>query len=187
MFNLPFFRSRRDTLGLDVGSSAIKAVQLSRNNGSFRLEALGIAPVPPDVIVEGAIREPAAVAQAIHEAVGKAGVHTKDAAIALSGRELIIKKLQIPKVPPKELPDAVQLEAEHHIPFSIDEVFLDYHVVGTPDELMDLILVAVKKSKVTEYVSVVEAAGLNAVVVDVDGFALGNQFELNHPNEQGEA
>ncbi len=187
MFNLPFFRSRRDTLGLDVGSSAIKAVQLSRNNGSFRLEALGIAPVPPDVIVEGAIREPAAVAEAIQEAVGKAGVHTKDVAIALSGRELIIKKLQIPKVPPKELPDAVQLEAEHHIPFSIDEVFLDYHVVGTPDELMDLILVAVKKSKVTEYVSVVEAAGLNAVVVDVDGFALGNQFELNHPTEQGEA
>lgn len=187
MFNLPFFGNRRDTFGLDVGSSAIKVVQLAQTGNEFRLEALGIAPLPPDVIVEGAIREPAAVSEAISEAVSKAGVKTKDAAIALSGRELIIKKLQIPKLPVKELPDAVQLEAEHHIPFSIDEVYLDYHVVGKPQELMDLILVAVKKSKVTEYVSVVEAAGFNAVVVDVDGFALGNQFELNHPHEQGEA
>jgi type IV pilus assembly protein PilM len=127
------------------------------------------------------------VTEAIQEAVGRAGVSTKDAAIALSGRELIIKKIQIPTVPAKELHDAMQLEAEHHIPFAIDEVYLDYHVVGKPEETMDLILVAVKKSKVTECVSVVEAAGLNPVVVDVDGFALGNQFELNQPEERGEA
>jgi len=85
------------------------------------------------------------------------------------------------------LRDAVQLEAEHHIPFAIDEVFLDYHVVSRHDGAMDLILVAVKKSKVVEYVGVVEESGLNAVVVDVDGFALGNQFELNQQNERGEA
>jgi type IV pilus assembly protein PilM len=81
----------------------------------------------------------------------------------------------------------VQLEAEHHIPFSIDEVFLDYHVVERHDRAMDLILVAVKKSKVVEYVSLVEEAGLNPVVVDVDGFALGNQFELTRAHDDGEA
>jgi type IV pilus assembly protein PilM len=186
MLNMPFLRKRRDTFGLDVGSSAVKALQLSQNGGGLKVAALGIAPLPPDVIVEGTIREPAMVTEAIQEAVGRAGVSTKDAAIALSGRELIIKKIQIPTVPAKELHDAMQLEAEHHIPFAIDEVYLDYHVVGKPEETMDLILVAVKKSKVTEYVSVVEAAGLNPVVVDVDGFALGNQFELNQPEERSE-
>ncbi len=187
MLKMPFMRKRRDTFGLDVGSSAIKALQLSQNGSGLKLAALGIAPLPPDVIVEGTIREPAVVTEAIQEAVSRAGVSTKDAAIALSGRELIIKKIQIPTVPAKELHDAMQLEAEHHIPFAIDEVYLDYHVVGKPEETMDLILVAVKKSKVTEYVSVVEAAGLTPVVVDVDGFALGNQFELNQPEERGEA
>src|SRR5438445_9787112 len=96
-------------------------------------------------------------------------------------------KVQISEVPVNELRDRVQLEAEHHIPFAIDEVFLDYHVVGRHDGAMDLILVAVKKSKVVEYVGVVEEAGLNAVVVDVDGFALRNQSDLNQQNERGEA
>jgi type IV pilus assembly protein PilM len=187
MFSMPFFRNRRDAFGLDVGSSAIKALQLSQNGAGVKLTALGIAALPPDAIVEGTIREPAVVTEAVQEAVSRAGVNTKDATIALSGRELIIKKILIPTVPAKELREAMQLEAEHHIPFAIDEVYLDYHVVGKPQETMDIILVAVKKSKVTEYVSVVEAAGLNPVVVDVDGFALGNQFELNEPDELGEA
>jgi type IV pilus assembly protein PilM len=92
-------------------------------------------------------------------------------------------------VPPKEVRDAVQLEAEHHIPFAIDEVFLDHHAVAVHDGQMDLILVAVKKSKVVEYVSVVEEAGLDPVVVDVDGFALGNQHDMNQaaPAESAEA
>jgi type IV pilus assembly protein PilM len=93
----------------------------------------------------------------------------------------------MPEVPPKELHDAVLLEAEHHIPFAVDEVFIDYHVVGTHGGNMDLILVAVKKSKVQEYVGVVEEAGFNPVVVDVDSFALGNQYELNVPDEGDEA
>jgi len=183
MFNIPFFRRTSDTFGLDIGSSAVKVVQL---HGSS-LIGLGVASLPPDAIAEGTIKDPPSVVEAIKDAVGRAGVGSKEAAIGVSGRELIIKKVQIPEVPVKELRDAVQLEAEHHIPFAIDEVFLDYHVVGRHDGAMDLILVAVKKSKVVEYVGVVEEAGLNAVVVDVDGFALGNQFELNQQNERGEA
>ena len=165
MFNLPFFRRTSDTFGLDIGSSAVKVVQL---HGSS-LIGLGVASLPPDAIAEGTIKDPPSVVEAIKDAVGRAAVGSKEAAIGVSGRELIIKKVQIPEVPVKELRDAVQLEAEHHIPFAIDEVFLDYHVVGRHDGAMDLILVAVKKSKVVEYVGVVEEAGLNAVVVDVDG------------------
>ena len=187
MLKIPFFRRTSETFGLDIGSSAIKVVQLRQAGGAWRLAALGTAPLPPDTIADGASKDPPAVAEAIKDAVGRAGVGSKEVAIGLSGRELIIKTVQIPEVPPKELGDAVLLEAEHHIPFAIEEVFLDHHVVGRREGALDLILVAVKRSKVLEYVAVVEEAGLNPVVVDLDGFALGNQFEVNQPGEAGEA
>jgi type IV pilus assembly protein PilM len=173
--------------GLDVGSSSVKVVQLMPRGGGYALQAIGIAPLPPDTIAEGAIKDPPTVVEAVKEAVARAGVKTREATIAICGRELIIKKVQIPEVPRKELHDAVQLEAEHHIPFAVDEVFVDYHVVGARGGSLDLILVAVKKSKVMEYLSVVEEAGLEPVIVDVDGFALSNQYELNYPDDAGEA
>jgi type IV pilus assembly protein PilM len=124
--------------------------------------------------------------EAIKSAVSRAGLKGSSCAIAVCGRELIIKKVQIPEVPAKEVGDVVQLEAEHHVPFAIDEVFLDYQSIGQHNGVLDLILVAVKKSKVLEYAAVVEEAGLSPTIVDVDSFALGNQFELNYPNDRGE-
>jgi type IV pilus assembly protein PilM len=181
------FRKSSETFGLDVGSSAVKVVQLCETGDGHTLAALGTAPLPPDAIVDGAVKDPATVVDAIREAASRAGVKTKGAAIALSGRELIIKKVQIPEVPAREVKDVVQLEAEHHIPFAMDEVFLDYHTVDRHDGVMDVILVAVKKSKVVEYASLVEEAGFSPTIVDVDGFAVGNQFELNHPDEATDA
>src|SRR2546426_12208519 len=137
--------------------------------------------LPNETIPDGAINDPGTVADAIKEAVTKAGVKATDAVISICGRELIIKKIQIPEVPAKEIDDVVRLEAEHHIPFAIDEVFIDHHTVGKASGQLDLILVAVKKAKVTDYMSVDEQAGFNPFIVDVDGFALGNQFEANFP------
>ncbi len=184
---MAFFRKASDVFGLDIGSSAVKALKLKETGGTYRIEALGIAPLPPDAIADGSIKDSGTVANAIRSAVAKAGVSGKETVIAICGRELIIKKIQIPEVPPREVHDVVQLEAEHHIPFAIDEVFLDYHGVGQHDSLLDLILVAVKKSKVLEYAAVVEQAGLRPSIVDVDSFALGNQFELNYPDDRHEA
>lgn len=180
------FRRNSDTFGLDIGSSAVKVVQL-RHGSRPTLTGYAMVPLPPDTITDGTIRDPRTVASAIKEAVAKAGIKSTEAAIAVCGRELIIKKVQIPEVPAKEVNDVVMLEAEHHIPFAIDEVFIDHQTVSRHDGVMDLILVAVKKSKVTEYMSVVEEAGLAPSIVDVDGFALGNQFELNYPDERHEA
>jgi type IV pilus assembly protein PilM len=180
VLKIPYFQRTPETFGLDIGSSAVKVVQLFEDSGSRRLVALGTSLLPHDAIADGGIKNAAVVVDAIRDAVDHAGVRTKEAAIGVSGRELIIKKVQIPEVPAKELRDAVQLEAEHHIPFAIDEVFLDHHVVERRSGVMDIILVAVKKAKITEYVGVVEDAGLNPVVVDVDVFALANQFELGH-------
>jgi type IV pilus assembly protein PilM len=184
---MAFFRKASEIFGLDIGSSAVKVLQLKETGGTYRTTALGIAPLPPDAVADGTIKDPGTVIEVIRSAVAKAGVKGRDATIAICGRELIIKKVQIPEVPAKEVHDVVQLEAEHHIPFAIDEVFLDYHGVGKHDAMLDLILVAVKKSKVLEYASVVEQAGLTPTIVDVDSFALGNQFELNFPDEQREA
>jgi type IV pilus assembly protein PilM len=167
------------TFGLDIGSTSVKVVQLRANDAKYSLNAFAAVPLAPGVITEGSINDPAAAVEAIRVAVANAGITSTEAAIGICGRELIIKKLQIPEVPDKELPDAVHLEAEHQIPFAIDDVFLDYHVVGRQNKLIDLALVAAKKSKVMEYVGVATEAGLDPVVVDVDGFALGNQYELN--------
>src|SRR5207247_10632324 len=155
MFNLPFFRRTSDTFGLDIGSSAVKVVQL---HGSS-LIGLGVASLPPDAIAEGTIKDPPSVVEAIKDAVGRAAVGSKEAAIGVSGRELIIKKVQIPEVPVKELRDAVQLEAEHHIPSAIDEALRDDHGVGRHDGGMDLIRVAAQRSKVDEAVATVELVG----------------------------
>src|SRR5438093_3514855 len=93
MFNISFFRRTSDTFGLDIGSSAVKVVQL---HGSS-LIGLGVASLPPDAIAEGTIKDPPSVVEAIKDAVGRAAVGSKEAAIGVSGRELIIKKVQIPE------------------------------------------------------------------------------------------
>jgi type IV pilus assembly protein PilM len=183
----PFARKPRESFGLDIGTSAIKIAQLREAPGGWALTAFASVPLRPDAIADGVIKDPPAVVGAIKAAVARAGIASQDAAIGVSGRDLITKKLQLPEVPAKELREAVALEAEHHIPFAFDEVFLDYHVARRHAGVLDLVLVAVKKSKVNEYVAAVEAAGLRPAIVDVDGFALGNQFELNHPGEAAEA
>jgi type IV pilus assembly protein PilM len=180
-------RKTSDTFGLDIGTSAVKVVQLKNGGGKPRLMGMASVGLPADTIADGSIRDSQTVADAIKEAVVKAGIESSEAAIAVCGRELIIKKVQIPEVPAKEVHDVVMLEAEHHIPFAIDEVFIDHHTLGRTQGQMDVILVAVKKSKVNEYMAVVDQAGFNPLIVDVDGFALGNQWELNFPREAGEA
>jgi type IV pilus assembly protein PilM len=187
MFKLPFGRKKTDSFGLDIGSSAIKVVQLREAGDGYALSALGVAPLAPDTIADGTVKDPPAVIAAIKKAVADSGVDTREAVIGICGRELIIKKIEIPEVPEKELAGAIQLEAEHHIPFAADEVFLDYHVVGQRAGVMNILLVAVKRAKVTEYAGLVEEAGLTPAIVDVDGFALENQFELNSTPPADEA
>src|SRR6266508_3237822 len=176
------------TFGLDIGTSAVKAVELSEaKGGGFTLKSFASLGLPRDTIGEGTIKDPAAVSDAIRECVKKAGISSTSAVISVSGREAIVKRVPLPKVSAKELADAILLEAEHHIPFAIDEVFLDYQVVGETANSMSVVLVATKKVKVLEYVSVVEEAGLDAVVVDLDAFAVQNQYELGTSSNGGEA
>jgi len=184
-----FWGKKKEAMGLDIGSSAIKLVQLEETAAGYRLKGFSMVNLPPDAVGDGVIKDPPVVVDAIKEAVAKAGVRGRGAVISVSGHSVIMKKVLLPRATPEELAEAIPLEAEHHIPFPIDDVYLDFQVVGEPrgnGGHIDVLLVAVKKVKVDEYVAVVEEAGLDPVVVDVDAFALANQFEVNHPFEERE-
>jgi type IV pilus assembly protein PilM len=173
--------------GLDIGTSAVKIVELTEGSSGHTLRSFATVPLSRDAIADGIVRDPGAVSDAIRECVKVAGVSGTSAVISVSGREAIMKRISLPRVTSKELADAILLEAEHHIPFAVDDVFLDYQVVGEAGGTMDVVLVAVKKVKVLEYVAAVEQADLQAVVVDLDAFAIQNQFELGGPPDGAEA
>jgi type IV pilus assembly protein PilM len=146
--------------------------QDQRHQVGVKRTAFAQVALPRDAISEGSIKEPGLVSDAVKECVQKAGVKGSAAVISVSGREAIVKRVPLPKVTAWELADAIPLEAEHHIPFAVDDVFLDYQVVGESVNSMSVVLVAVKKVKVLEYVAVVEQAGLEALVVDLDAYEL---------------
>lgn len=172
---------RKDTVGLDIGASSIKAVQLKRTRGGHELVRLGIAPLPPETIVDGVIMDSGTVISAIQQIFQENQIKTKDVVVAVSGHSVIAKKIKIAKMKPEELGEAIQFEAEQYVPYAIDDVNLDFQILGAPAadaSEMDVLLVAVKKDVINDYLSIISTAGLRTVVVDVDAFALENALEL---------
>ena len=184
------FGKSKAVVGLDIGSSSVKAVELRSVGKGFKVIAFATEPVPPDSIVDGAIIDSAAVADAIRRLFDNKGFKTKEVAASLSGNAVIVKKINLPVMTEAELAESIYWEAEQYIPFDIQDVNLDYQILdaGTgPDSkgTMDVLLVAAKKEKIADYTGVVALAGRVAVVVDVDAFALQNAFEVNYGIEPG--
>jgi type IV pilus assembly protein PilM len=172
-------------VGLDIGSSAVKAVELRPAGKGFKVSAFAIEPVPPDSIVDGAIIDGGAVADAIKRLFGNKAFKTKEVATSLSGNAVIVKKISLPVMTETELAESIYWEAEQYIPFDIADVNLDYQILdpGTgPDAkgTMDVLLVAAKKDKIADYTGVVVQAARVPAVVDVDAFALQNAYEANY-------
>jgi type IV pilus assembly protein PilM len=172
-------------IGLDIGSSAVKAVELKQAGKSWKVVAFGIQPVPPDSIVDGAIIDGAAVADAIRRVFENKHFKTKEVAASLSGNAVIVKKINLPVMTEAELAESIYWEAEQYIPFDIQDVNLDYQILdaGTGEGsggTMDVLLVAAKKEKIADYTGVISQAGRTPVIVDVDAFALQNAFEVNY-------
>ena len=186
------FVEPKAVVGLDIGSSAVKAVELKPSGKGFRVAAFGSEPVPPDSIVDGAIIDAGAVADAIrrvfeHNKAFKA----KDVCASLSGNAVIVKKITLPVMTESELDESIYWEAEQYIPFDIQDVNLDYQILdpGTgPDSRgsMEVLLVAAKKEKIGDYTGVIAQAGRSAVIVDVDAFALQNAYDINYGLEGGQ-
>jgi len=180
------FRKVKAVIGLDIGSSAVKAVELKVSGKGFKVIAFGSEPVPPDSIVDGAIIDGTAVADAIRRLFeNNKAFKTKDVAASLSGNAVIVKKINLPVMTEAELAESIYWEAEQYIPFDIQDVSLDYQILdpGTgPDSkgTMDVLLVAAKKEKIADYTGVISQAGRVPVVVDVDAFAMQNAYEINY-------
>jgi type IV pilus assembly protein PilM len=172
-------------VGLDIGSSAVKAVELKPAGKGFKVTAFAVEPVPPDSIVDGAIIDGTAVADAIRRLFENKAFKTKEVAASLSGNAVIVKKISLPVMTESELAESIYWEAEQYIPFDIQDVNLDYQILDAgrgPDSkgTMEVLLVAAKKEKIADYMGVISQAGRVAVVVDVDAFALQNAYETNY-------
>jgi type IV pilus assembly protein PilM len=183
------FRKTKSLVGLDIGSSAVKAIELKPAGKGYRVTAFGSEPIPSDSIVDGAIIDAAAVADAIRRLFETRKIGTKDVAASLSGNAVIVKKITLPVMTGTELAESIYWEAEQYIPFDIQDVNLDYQILDRGDTAgkgtMDVLLVAAKKEKIADYTGVIAQAGRVAVVVDVDAFALQNAYEVNYGIEPG--
>ena len=182
-------RKAKSLVGLDIGSSAVKAVELKPAGRAYKVATYGSEPLPPDSIVDGAIIDGAAVADAIRRLFDAKSIRTKDVVASLSGNAVIVKKITLPVMTEAELAESIYWEAEQYIPFDIQDVNLDYQVLDGADPAakgtMDVLLVAAKKEKIADYTGVIAQAGRTAVVVDVDAFALQNAYEANYGIQPG--
>lgn len=182
-FRLPNFSSK-SVVGLDVGSSSIKAVELTARgkNGGFELSHLGVAQVPAEAIVQGAFLNSSAITDSIREAIENAKIKTKNVAAAVSGHSVIVKRVSLPVMTRDELDEQIRWEAEQYIPFDVNEVNLDFQILDSADDegQMEVLLVAAKKDLIDDYVQVIGEAGLTPVAIDVAAFAVENAFEANY-------
>ncbi len=176
------FRRAKSLVGLDIGSSSVKAIELKPAGKGFRVSAIGVESVPPDSIVDGAIIDGGAVADAVRRLFANKKFKAKDVVASLSGNSVIVKKITLPSMTEAELSESIYWEAEQYIPFDIQDVNLDYEILdgGSDQGSMEVLLVAAKKDKIADYTNVIAQAGKTPVVVDVDVFALQNAFEANY-------
>jgi type IV pilus assembly protein PilM len=177
------FSRPKGVVGLDIGSSAVKLVELRERKGTFQVQKVAVEALSPEAIVDGSIMDSSLVVDAIHKLNDQAKVKNPNFATSLSGHSVIIKKIQVPAMSQEELAESIQWEAEQYIPFDINDVRLDYVVLSdTPpgEGQMDVLLVAVKRDKVNDYMSVISQAGRNPALVDVDAFAVQNCYEVNY-------
>ncbi|MFC1833158.1 type IV pilus assembly protein PilM [Thermodesulfobacteriota bacterium] len=176
-------------LGLDIGSSAVKMVEIDRSKKVPELKFVGMAPLPDGTIADKSVQKAEAVSAAISSLHRSAGTRTKTVATSVAGKSVIIKQVTMSSMSDAQLEKQIEMEAEPYIPFDIKDVSLDFCIMGErPDRegTMDVVLVAAKKEYMDEYAELVKSCNLKPVVVDVDPFALEVMFEFCYPDAQEE-
>ena len=182
------FGKTKSIVGLDIGSSSVKAVECTVKGKNVELTKVGIASLPAEAVVQGAFLNSGAITEAIQEAIESADIKIRNVATAVSGHSVIVKKINLPAMSRDELEESIRWEAEQYIPFDINEVNLDFQIMeGTDVEgQMDVLLVAAKKDLIDDYVHVITDAGLQPSVIDVAAFAVENAFAANYDSEPDE-
>ncbi len=182
------FSSSGTAVGLSIGSSAIKLVELKRKGKTWELLNFGMVPLAEEVLVNREILQPIPVVEGIKAIVSGAKLKSKDVCTSISGTSLMIKRLALEVQNSKEIQEQVFWEAEQYLPFDASDVVMDYQLLSkSKDKRVEVLLVAAKRSVVESFMGVVADSGLKPKTVDVDFFAMQNYFEANYPVNESEA
>lgn len=180
MFSLK--KKRPPLVGIDISTAAVKLLELSKNGSRFRVESYAVEPLPQDAVVDKNIANIDVIGETIRSVLEKSGSKLKHAAVAVAGSAVITKMISMPaSLTEDELEDQIELEADQYIPYSLDEVSLDFQVQGRSEknaEMVDVLLAASRKENVEDRVAALEIAGLKAQIVDVEAYAVENAFAL---------
>src|SRR5918993_3690450 len=182
------FRAGGPLIGLDIGTSSIKGVQLTRAGQGYRVAAFATEPLPAGVLAEDGLIDRAGLAAAIRRLLERTGLRSAKVAAALPGKSAIVKRITLPAMTSAELDAAIGWEAEQHIPFPLSDVQLHYEALGTAGDggrSMDVLLVAARRESVAALAAVIAAAGHTATVVDVGALALQNAYTANRLGGRG--
>ncbi|MGB9180834.1 MAG: type IV pilus assembly protein PilM [Pyrinomonadaceae bacterium] len=179
-------QNKKALVGLDIGSSSIKAVELQGRNGDLSLVNLGWENVQPDSIVDGQIMELNAVSNVIANIFRDQKIKTERIAAGVSGHSVIVKNVVVPKMSEEELAESFTWHAEEHLPFDIADVSLDYQVTGSTADALSVLMAACKRERVASLKQAIQLAGKQPAVIDVDAFALQNCYEVNYQPQPGQ-
>jgi len=183
-----FFRRKKNHLiGLDLGSHTIKLCELVEKKQHWALKKFGFKKIPREVIQEGMVKDPDILSKEIEFLLKRHEITEKNVAISVSGFSVIVKRISMPNMTDVELRSRINYEAEQYIPFDINDVNLDFQILGEtsgkPDH-MDIVLVAAKKDMVSDYIITLNTIGINAAVIDVDCFTIQNIYNHNYPGNE---
>jgi type IV pilus assembly protein PilM len=180
--NVLFNPQSKPLLGLDISTSSVKLIELSKNGNGYKVESYAAEPVPPNAITDKVVMDVDAAGDAVRRAVKRSGSRLKQAAVAIGGAAVITKTIPLPAaLTDAELGEQIEMQADQYIPFPLDEVSYDYEIVGPSaqdTDMVDVLLVATRKENVEQRQILLEVAGLTAKVVDVEAYALETACQL---------
>lgn len=182
MFEQLFGSGSKQLVGLDISSSSVKLLELSKKGDRYQVEAYASEPLPPNAVAEKNIADPTQVGEAIARAVKKAGTSTRQAAVAVSGSAVFSKVIEAPaSLSGRELEEHIATDAANHVPYPLEDVNYDFQVIGPQErnpELLDVLLAACRKEVIEQRAAALEIAGLKPKVVDIELFAMENACQL---------
>jgi len=177
------FGKKDHIVGLDIGSRSVKAAEITETKRGLLLKRFGIVDIAHGAIEEGTIIDAETVAESIKQLFKSYNIKESNVAVSIGGYSVIVKKISVQTMDEEKLQETIHFEAEQYIPFDISDVNLDFQILGESESnpgQMNVFLVAAKKEMVNDYINLVNLAGLNPCIVDVEAFALQNTFEANY-------
>jgi type IV pilus assembly protein PilM len=177
-----FNQNQNAVIGIDISTAAVKLLELSRVAARYRVECFSVAPLPQDAVIDKNIANIDVIAEAIKVALKQSGSKLKQASVAVTGSAVMTKGITMPaSLSDAEMEEQIMVEADQYVPYSLDEVNLDFEVQGVNEnnpQLVDVLLAASRKENVDDRVEALSKAGLKAKIVDVEAFAMENAFSL---------